>query len=152
MLVIRAAVLSDVTSISALLRSDGMRTEGVLERSTRYWVADDEVRLVGAIGLELGHGCVLLRSAIVVRSARGQGVGRRLAEHALEWARENGYLTAYCFSTDAGSYWTARGFSVCSVNEIVKAMPEAPQVRLFDRLGWLPTESAYRIGLSGILP
>src|SRR5438045_3021742 len=78
MLVIRAAVLSDLTSISALLRSDGMRTEGVLESSTRYWVAEDGLRVVGAIGLELGDGCVLLRSAIVALSSRGQGVGGRL--------------------------------------------------------------------------
>jgi len=104
MLVIRPATSSDLTAIVALLQSDDLRTEGILENATRYWIAEDGPKLVGAIGLELGDKCALLRSAIVISSERGRGVGRSLTEHALEWARENGYGAAYCFSTDAGSY------------------------------------------------
>jgi N-acetylglutamate synthase-like GNAT family acetyltransferase len=147
MLVIRQATTSDVAAIIALLQTDDLRTEGILEHLTRYWVAEDGPRLIGAIGLELGDTCVLLRSAIVTSGERGNGVGRKMTEQALEWASESGYRFAYCFSTDAGSYWTARGFNICSVEEVVCAVPHAPQVRLFDRLGWLPTEVAYRIAL-----
>jgi N-acetylglutamate synthase-like GNAT family acetyltransferase len=145
--VIRRARTSDAAAIVALLRTDDLRTEGVLEDRTCYWVAENGPTLIGAIGLELGDSCVLLRSAIVVRADRGEGVGRKLTESALEWARSGGYQVAYCFSTDAGEYWTARGFATCSVEEVVRAVPHAPQVQLFRRLGWLPTEVAYSIRL-----
>lgn len=114
---------------------------------TRYWMAERESRPMGAIGLELGVSCVLLRSAIVDLKERGQGIGQRLTSRALEWAAEHGYGVAYCFSTEAGRYWIARGFAPCPVSEVVAALPDAPQVRLFEELGWLPTEDAFRLKL-----
>lgn len=148
MLVIRQATTTDASSILSLLQTEGLRTEGVLEAGTRYWIAGEGPGLVGAIGLELGEMCVLLRSAIVVASQRGRCIGRKLTEHTLQWACKNGYKIAYCFSTDAGGYWTDRGFNRCPVEEVVRAMPNAPQVQLFDRLGWLPSEVAYSIVLA----
>jgi N-acetylglutamate synthase-like GNAT family acetyltransferase len=139
--------MSDAAAIIGLLQTNDLRTEGVLQDRTCYWVAENGAALVGAIGLEPGDDCVLLRSAIVVPSERGKGIGRNLTESALEWARSSGYQVAYCFSTDAGDYWTARGFSIASVEDVVRAVPHAPQVQLFRRLGWLPTEVAYSIAL-----
>lgn len=150
MLVIRRAVITDTAPIIALLRTDDLRTEGILEDGTRYWVAEKGPALLGAIGLELGQTSVLLRSAIVAPTQRGRGIGRNLTGNALAWARESGYRAAYCFSTDAGEYWLARGFIACPVEEVVRAIPDAPQVRLFDRLDWLPTEIAYRIALEPV--
>ncbi|HYP05042.1 MAG TPA: GNAT family N-acetyltransferase, partial [Bryobacteraceae bacterium] len=109
-----------------------------------YWVAEDNGGIIAAIGLELGDvTAALLRSAIVEPSHRNLGLGRILTEEALDWAQLEGFTAVYCFSTDAGSYWTARGFVPCTVEEVLRAIPNAPQVRLFDRLGWLPTEVAY---------
>jgi N-acetylglutamate synthase-like GNAT family acetyltransferase len=144
---IREAEANDVHAIGSLLRQHDLRTEGVLETGTRYWVAEKGLRVVGAIGLELGDTSVLLRSAIVDPRWRGGGLGRELTGAALGWARAAGYRLAYCFSTDAGTYWVARGFRSCSVDEVVHALPNAPQVELFARLGWLPTEEAFQIGL-----
>ena len=145
MLTIREATISDLVPITALLKADGLRTEGVCEAGARYWVAEHGSRLIGAIGLECGETAVLLRSAVVLSNERRKGVGRKLTERALEWAWSRGYQAASCFSTDAGDYWITRGFRPCSVDEVVRAVPDAPQVRLFDQLGWLPTEAAYRI-------
>lgn len=133
----------EAAAIVALLSGEGMCSEGVLAAESRYWVAVEHALIVGVIGLELGDGCVLLRSAFVEAGARGKGIGKALTEQALAWARAQGYGVAYCFSTDAGGYWMARGFLVCPVAEVVGRMPDAPQVRAFDRLGWLPTEVGY---------
>lgn len=141
---IREATTGDLASIRSLLTASELRTEGVLEADTCYWVAEVGDELVGAIGLELGDTSVLLRSAIVAPSARSAGIGRALTDTALNWAWKHGYRAAYCFSTDAGSYWIARGFTECPVDEVLDNLPNAPQVRLFRRLGWLPTEVAYR--------
>lgn len=147
MFTIREASERDKDIIWALLLRHELRTEGVLEPCTRYWVAEEDGRIIGAIGLEIGSTSVLLRSAIVAPNLRSRGLGRELTKTALNSARTDGYRVAYCFSTDAGDYWVARGFHICSVDEIVAELPDAPQVRLFDRLGWLPTEVAYKISL-----
>ena len=145
MTAIREAKDDDNLMICNLLRQHDLRPEGVLESGTKYWVAEEGVDLIGAIGLELGQASVLLRSAIVDSHRRGKGIGRQLTEYALDWARLGGYRKAYCFSTDAGGYWVTRGFRACPVEEVVNALPTAPQVKLFHRLGWLPTEVAYEI-------
>jgi N-acetylglutamate synthase-like GNAT family acetyltransferase len=148
---LREATTYDLHRIAQLLQASGLRTEGILEENTRYWLACNGPDLIGAIGLELGPTCALLRSAFVSPGERGKGIGRELTEHALQWAWQNGFEAVYCFSTDAGPYWIRRGFKECAVEEVVRELPDAPQVRLFDRLGWLPTEVAYRVS-SACLP
>lgn len=140
---IREAIPGDLDSLKHLLQANELRAEGILEDRTRYWVACKDSEFIGAIGLELGTQCALLRSAVVVPTERGRGLGRALTELALHWACENGYRAVYCFSTDAGSYWVERGFEQCAVDEVVRELPHAPQVRLFKALGWLPTEIAF---------
>ena len=142
-LAIRPAMAADLSAITGLLAASDLRTEGVLEDNTRYWVAFDGEDPIGAIGLELGGTGALLRSAVVTPVHRGQGIGAQLTEHALDWAWQNGFRAVYCFSTDAGDYWMRRGFAQCAVDEVVLALPEAPQVRLFESLGWLRSEVAY---------
>jgi N-acetylglutamate synthase-like GNAT family acetyltransferase len=144
---IRDAQEGDRFTIRDLLLEYDMQYEGVFESGSKYWVAEDGVLVVGAMGLELGQGSVLLRSAIVAPSYRGKGLGQKLTEHALSWARDGGYRNAYCFSTNAGGYWIARGFQPCSIEDVVRALPTAPQVELFGRLGWLPTEEAFQLRL-----
>ena len=119
----------------------------MLQPNTIYWVLEERDRLLGSVGLELGTKSVLLRSAIVEPESRGQGIGRQLAGEALGWAKNEGFSAAYCFSTDAGSYWLRLGFEVCPVDEVVAELQDAPQVRLFTDLGWLPTEVAFKISL-----
>ena len=58
-----------------------------------------------------------------------------------------GLKAVYLFSTGVGDYWQRQGFKETSVSEVVHHMPGAYQVKLFDRLGWLPTEVAYRYAL-----
>jgi N-acetylglutamate synthase-like GNAT family acetyltransferase len=143
--VIRQATTNDLDSIIELLRTGDLRTEGIMDNHTVYWIAENGPDLIGAIGLELGGTCALLRSAVVAATERGKGIGGQLTERALEWAWRNGYRAVYCFSTDAGAYWARRGFKPCPVDEVVRALPKAPQVRLFEALGWLPAEAAYCI-------
>ena len=144
---IREANPDDIQEIRNLLRKHDLRTEGVLKPGTRYWVALNDEGIVGAIGLEPGDTSVLLRSAIVHPDWRGNGLGRELTQSALTWARVAGYRVVYCFSTDAGAYWTALGFRACPVNDVVHALPNSQQVELFARLGWLPTEAAFQLDL-----
>ncbi len=144
---IREAKANDCAAIESLLREQGLRTEGLLNPDTKYWICEARTEIVGSIGLELGDTVVQLRSAIVAPGRRGDGVGRALTETALGWARANSYKGAYCFSTDAAQYWIARGFCRCTVEEVVLVLPSAPHVLLFGRLGCLPTEVTFRFAI-----
>jgi GNAT superfamily N-acetyltransferase len=58
----------------------------------RLWVADDDGRVVAAVGLtgvspQIGR----LRWFLVDAAARGRGLGRELLDRALAFARESGY-------------------------------------------------------------
>lgn len=83
-------------------------------------------------------------AALIEPARRNQGLGRMLVAHILELAAAAGHRRVYLFSTDAGGYWQRFGFQEVPVEELVQVPSNAPQVRLFAELGWLPTEVAWR--------
>lgn len=131
----------------ALIATDDLRPEDILAEGTRYWGAFSQDKLAGIIGSEFEGGYALLRSALVRREYRGCGIAARLTQTLLDAAKEMGCSAVYLFSTGAGDYWKRQGFTETPVSEVVQNMPGAPQVKLFERLGWLPTEVAYRYEL-----
>jgi len=142
---IREASLADISQIQTILTQVGLSTDDILVQGTRYWLAEDiHKQAVGTIGLELGQGAVLLRSAAILPSLHGQGIGTYLVQHALHDAITSGYQRVYLFSTEAGTYWQRLGFREVPVSEHVAALPNAPQVRRYTILGWLPTEVSWR--------
>ena len=148
-LIIREAKSSEAERICALLARMGLGTDSVLAPGTRYWLAEDTSgQLAGVVGLEYGATAVLLRSAAVHPSARGRSVGATLVREALRSAADAGYPRAYLFSTGAGPYWTKLGFREAPVPEVVAALPDTPQVRHYEELGWLLTEVAWVLELA----
>jgi N-acetylglutamate synthase-like GNAT family acetyltransferase len=145
---IREASPIEADIIRELLVESGLSAHAVLAPGTRYWLARlADGAPVGAIGLEIGAGAALLRSAAVRPAARGRGIGAALLRRALAEAAAGGQKLVYLFSTDAGDYWSRQGFSEVSVPELVAALPDAPQVRHYDEQGWLPDEVAWRTEL-----
>ncbi len=144
-IVIREVLLADVSKIHALLAQVQLSSDGILIDGTRYWLAEDRHQQpVGTVGLELGKGSVLLRSAAILPSLHGQGIGTYLVQHVLNEASSAGYQHVYLFSTGAGEYWQRLGFHEVPVSELVTALPDAPQVQKYKVLGWLSTEVAWR--------
>jgi N-acetylglutamate synthase-like GNAT family acetyltransferase len=142
---IRESTTADMQALCAILAEAGLSAHAVLAGGTRYWLAERaDGELLGVIGLELGAGAVLLRSAAVRTAVRGQGIGAALLRHALREAASAGQGRAYLFSTDAGAYWSRQGFREVPVAELVALLPDAPQVRHYDQQGWLPDEVAWR--------
>lgn len=141
----RAAAPSDAATICALLQRNKLGDSDILAAGTSYWIAEDAGgALVGCIGIEHGPAAALLRSALVDPAWRGQGIGAALTRLALDTAAHMACQQIYLFSTGAGAYWARLGFSEVPVAELVNALPNAPQVRLYHRKGWLPTEIAWR--------
>ena len=145
---LREATRWDAEGIRDLLANIGLGTQHLLAAKTRYWLAeDDQGAVVGTVGLELGERAALLRSAAVHAQWRGFGLGSLLARRAIVAARSLGMSRVYLFSTDAGAFWMRQGFCEVSVDELVTALPTVPQVQLYERKGWLPNETAWRIDI-----
>jgi N-acetylglutamate synthase-like GNAT family acetyltransferase len=136
---------NEADRVIGFLQQHDLVTEGVLAPNTRYWFAvNPHGDVVGVIGLELGDGAALLRSAVVAPDYRKHGVGSTLVIQAFSACRASGIYRVYCFSTGAGAYWQRFGFVEVPVSEVVAALPAAPQVVDFERRGWLPKETAWR--------
>lgn len=142
---IREATQEDAEQVKSFLSTNRQSAHAILVPGTRYWIAQNkEGHVVGAIGLEYGVDAALLRSVGVLEVWRGQRIGALLTQHSIEAARRAGCERVYLFSTDAGSYWAQHNFYQVPVEELVAALPNAPQVQQYDELGCLPTEVAWR--------
>ena len=87
----------------------------VLGGSGRLWIAEEGDRMVGSIALvDADPGIGQLRWFLVVPEARGTGLGRRLLDEALAYARQRGlthiYLWSFATLTDALRLYERAGF------------------------------------------
>jgi N-acetylglutamate synthase-like GNAT family acetyltransferase len=106
---LRIATQNDLEVVRDILETSQLSAHGILEPNTTYWLAEINDP-AGCIGLEWGARAALLRSAAVLPDHRGNGIGTRLLETALNGARDRQKRFVYLFSTDAGEYWTHQGF------------------------------------------
>jgi N-acetylglutamate synthase-like GNAT family acetyltransferase len=145
---VREATFEDAAALRAFLAAQALPTDDILAPGTVYWLAIAASKdPIAAAGLEFGSEAGLLRSVATAEMYRGKGLGKRMVDSALERARAHGFRHVYLFSTGAGSYFVGLGFVQSPVEELVAALPNAPQVIRFAALGWLSTEVAWRIDL-----
>lgn len=133
----------DFHTITALLEECGLYTSSVTPNGSVYWLASLDGRAVGCIGLEVGEGASLLRSAAVLPAYRSAGLGHRLAQAAFEYAAGHGQHSIYLFSTEAGGYWQRYGFVPSSVEAVVAALPDSAQVQSGLTRGWIHEEQVW---------
>ncbi|ULH14569.1 GNAT family N-acetyltransferase [Deinococcus sp. KNUC1210] len=150
---LRSALPADLPAIHDLILQTGLSDDRAKITATlegcSYWVAVQQGRVVGCIGLEHGEGASLLRSASVAPTWQGRGIGARLAETALSVARGRGERAVYLFSSHAGAYWQRHGFVQVPVTELSAALPGTPQVQSGECRGWIHSETAWKLDLSG---
>jgi N-acetylglutamate synthase-like GNAT family acetyltransferase len=110
---IRPATASDLPAAIALLRDADLPTED-LTTGHMALVAEGEAEMLGVIGLEIFGDVGLLRSLVVSPLARGEGIGRLLAE-ALELSvRESGIVELWLLTINADTFFSTLGFRVRS--------------------------------------
>jgi amino-acid N-acetyltransferase len=145
---LREATVDDEVALRLFLGSQGLPADDILSPGTTYWVVQTASKdVIASVGLEFGGEAGLLRSVATAEAHRRKGLGKKLVQKALEKARSHHLSHVYLFSTGAGSYFSSLGFVESPVEELVTALPKAPQVLRFASLGWLATEVAWRIDL-----
>jgi N-acetylglutamate synthase-like GNAT family acetyltransferase len=141
----RIAQQRDVEDALSLLDRVGQMREGAMAELEHWRVLEANGSLVGCGGIEYcGADAALLRSLAVPASLRGKGYGQLLVKELVGVGRSLGATRVYAFSTGAMPFFTKLGWKRVQVDELVSALPDAPQVESFRKRGWLPTEVAWR--------
>jgi amino-acid N-acetyltransferase len=114
---------SDLGGIRWLLSSENLPIEDLTEESLKHFlVMRDSGGVVGAVGLELHGGVVLLRSLAVAGKHRKRGLGKALADAAESLAYKLGASAIYLLTTTAADFFAARGFRIVARAEVPAAI------------------------------
>lgn len=140
---VEEATLEDRDAMAAVLGACGLSSIGILAPGTLYWVCRAEEGLIGTCGIEVGDRCALLRSVCVMGHHRGKSIADQLVHSALREAIRLDLQLVYLLSKDTGGYFERLGWREVPVAELAARLPQAPQVRRYDEVGWYPNERAF---------
>src|SRR5690606_17319137 len=116
------ATPADLPAVLALLTASGLPHDGLAEHIETALVARAGSEIVGSAALELYGEAALLRSVAVAEAQRGQGLGRKLTQAALQFAREHGVQRLYLLTTTADGYFPLFGFVPIARSEVEPAV------------------------------
>ncbi len=122
---IESALITDLPVILALLERCGLPTEGFAERLPTALVARADGDVVGSAALELYGAAALLRSVAVDEAFRGQGLGVRLTQAALDLARQRGVTHVFLLTTTAGEFFPRFGFQPVAREDVPEAVKQS---------------------------
>jgi amino-acid N-acetyltransferase len=107
---IRPAAPADHPAFTALVRSAGLPLDGLEPALATAVVARDGAAVVACAALELYGDAALLRSVAVAQSRRGEGLGLRISQAALDLARDRGARRVFLLTQTAEGFFPKLGF------------------------------------------
>jgi amino-acid N-acetyltransferase len=126
---IHAATPTDLPEILALLRSSDLPVAGIERHIATTLVARDSGSFVGCAAVEVYGAAGLLRSIAVAGNLRGEGLGQRLTEAALELARRRGVRDIYLLTTTAENFFPRFGFVPIPRDQLDPALGPSEELR-----------------------
>lgn len=100
----------DLNEAIALLERNDLPTADLHAEEVRLFLARVDGEVVGVGGLEVYESAALLRSLVVVSSARGEGYGTSLTRALEDRAASLGATEVYLLTTDAGEFFGDLGY------------------------------------------
>ena len=95
----------------ALLQAQGLPVSDITEKHLEdFFFVGSDGSLAGLVGLELHGTDALLRSLVVDDSARRNGLGARLVEHAEQYAATKRVGSIYLLTTTAETFFKRLGY------------------------------------------
>ena len=128
-MVIQAAHQSDLSAVRRLLATQHLPLDGIDEHVETMVVAKKGSEVVGSAAVELYEDGALLRSVVVDPMVRGQGLGHRLSEAALNIAKDRGRQTAFLLTTTAEKFFPKLGFEAIARDDVPASVQASIQFR-----------------------
>ncbi len=145
-----AARRDEVERIRELQRGGGRMWEDISLERSHFFVYRSDGEMLAWVGVEFDPPSALLRSLFTLPEHRKLGIGGRLVRHAEQVAAARGARVMYLFSTGAGAFFEAQGYSEVAVSVAVAACRHVPQVEWYlERASLLAAEVSYRRELTG---
>ncbi len=119
----------DLPEILALLEQSKLPTDGLADHLDTALVGRAGDRLVACAAVEIHGTAGLLRSVAVDPARRGEGLGYRLTEAALDLARARGVTSVYLLTTTAGDFFPRFGFKPIDRKEMDPALERSAELR-----------------------
>jgi amino-acid N-acetyltransferase len=120
---------SDFAELSALLHASGLPLDGLEEHLETALVARRDGRLVGCVALEIYGPVALLRSLAIASDLRGEGLGQRLTEAALDLARAAGVKEVFLLTQTAAGFFPRFGFVPAAREQAPPALQQSVEFR-----------------------
>jgi len=121
-IILERASAKDIRDIHGLLERSGLPLDGFDEHIATSVVArrgaGEDSEVIGNATLEVYGGHALLRSVAVDERLRGQGLGQKLTQAALELARELGVQGVYLLTETAAAFYPRFGFEPVSREDV----------------------------------
>jgi len=128
-----------LTGVVQLLESVALPTVDLIdEHMSDFFYSGPANAPVGMVGLQFHGTDALLRSLVVTKAHRTQGLGGRLVECAEQCARQHGAATIYLLTTTAESFFRSRGYVVTTRESAPAAIRSTPEFA-----GLCPASSAF---------
>lgn len=115
---LRAAVVSDLASIEALLRASDLPVAGVAEHLPNFMVAVDAQGIVACGGIEYHGNFALIRSIAVAAQARGGGLGKTIVSRLLAACLGRAVEAVALRTTTAERYFARQGFVRIALSDV----------------------------------
>jgi N-acetylglutamate synthase-like GNAT family acetyltransferase len=148
---ITRAQVSDTDRIRKFLSQNQQSPKISIHDQSIFMTAASGDDVVGVAGAELNSPNALVRSTGVSHSWRSHGIASELICELFRVLRQNEISELFLFSTDAGAFWTKKGFRQCPINELITELPEAPQVKGYIDDGSIWSEVTWRRKLGDIV-
>ncbi|MFW9963894.1 MAG: arsenic resistance N-acetyltransferase ArsN2 [Candidatus Sifarchaeia archaeon] len=125
------AKTSDYYAIAVLLQETQLPPDGIEAHLENFLIirksettAKSE-KIVGSVGLEIYGKSALLRSLAVHPDYQGQGLGTRLVNKIIDFAKDRGITRIFLLTDTAEDYFTRKGFVIVTRDKVPEDMKQS---------------------------
>lgn len=115
----------ETAAIYNLLAETHLPPDGLSDHLQTLFVACHENTVIGSAGLEMYGKAALLRSVAVSPDVQRQGLGHKLTEAALTYARQQGVEEIYLLTETAAAFFPRFGFIPTTRADIPDAVKQS---------------------------
>ena len=107
---IELAEKDNLSLLQGILEQNDLPTDDIYNNSIRFFVAKENDRILGLVGLEVYKPFGLLRSLAVMDEFKNKQIGKKLVEYLITESKSEEIKELYLLTTTADKYFPKFGF------------------------------------------
>ena len=107
---IELAEKDNLSLLQSILKQNDLPTDDIYNNSIRFFVARENDRILGLVGLEVHKPFGLLRSLVVLNEFKNKQIGKKLVEYLMTVSKSEEIKELYLLTTTADKYFSKFGF------------------------------------------